>query len=73
MSTVSGLDRESVLGEIPREEPGSVSSSLLRIDEHAWSILYQMTSLSSAKQSTGKIAVTVINDYGDEDMRIFEV
>lgn len=43
------------------------------IDPDAWESLYQTVSRPVAKPSTGKIAVKVINDYGDEVMKVFEV
>ncbi|MFZ6005766.1 MAG: site-specific DNA-methyltransferase [Actinomycetota bacterium] len=43
------------------------------IDEDAWATLYQTTSRPFPKPSTGKIAVKVINDYGDEVVKVFEV
>ncbi|WP_338481311.1 site-specific DNA-methyltransferase [Rhodococcus sp. DN22] len=43
------------------------------IDVDAWETLYSTTSHPFPKPSTGRIAVKVINDYGDEVMKIFEV
>lgn len=43
------------------------------IDADAWDSLYSTTSRPFPKPSTGRIAVKVINDYGDEVMKIFEV
>ncbi len=43
------------------------------IDEEAWTSLYSTVSRSFAKPATNKIAVKVINDYGDEVMKVFEV
>ena len=43
------------------------------IDEDAWNTLYQTVSRPFPKPTSGKIAVKVINDYGDEVMKIFEV
>jgi adenine-specific DNA-methyltransferase len=43
------------------------------IDEDAWAGLYKTTSQPFDAPSTGKIAVKVINDYGDEVMKVFEV
>ena len=43
------------------------------IDGEAWDSLYQTVSRPFAKPATGKIAVKVINDYGDEVMKVFEV
>ena len=43
------------------------------IDEDAWASLNSTTSRPFPKPSMGKIAVKVINDYGDEVMKVFEV
>lgn len=43
------------------------------IDADAWSTLYRATSVPFEKPSTGKIAVKVINDYGDEVVKVLEV
>jgi adenine-specific DNA-methyltransferase len=43
------------------------------IDEDTWTSLYQTVSRSFPKPETGKIAVKVINNYGDEVMKVFEV
>lgn len=43
------------------------------IDEDAWATLYRSTSRPFAPPSTGKLAVKVINDYGDEVVKVFEV
>lgn len=43
------------------------------INEDAWASLYQTTSRPFPKPETGQIAIKVINDYGDEVMRIFDV
>jgi adenine-specific DNA-methyltransferase len=43
------------------------------IDEDAWSTLYRTESRPFPRPETGKIAVKVINDYGDEVMKVFEV
>jgi adenine-specific DNA-methyltransferase len=43
------------------------------IDADAWASLYQTVSRPFAKPATGKIAVKVINDYGDEVMKVFDV
>ncbi|WP_137723895.1 site-specific DNA-methyltransferase [Prescottella subtropica] len=43
------------------------------IDADSWSSLYSTTSRPFVKPDTGKIAVKVINDYGDEVMKVFEV
>ena len=43
------------------------------IDVDAWAALYGTVSRPFPVPSTGRIAVKVINDYGDEVMKIFEV
>lgn len=43
------------------------------IDADAWESLYKTVSRPFPRPSTGKIAVKVINDYGDEVMKVFEV
>jgi adenine-specific DNA-methyltransferase len=41
------------------------------IDADAWDSLYKTVSRPFPKPSTGKIAIKVINDYGDEVMKVF--
>ncbi len=43
------------------------------IDEAAWSSLYSTTSRPFPKPDTGKIAVKVINHYGDEVLKVYDV
>ncbi|MDN5855277.1 MAG: site-specific DNA-methyltransferase, partial [Actinomycetia bacterium] len=43
------------------------------INEDAWASLNSTSSRPFVKPETGKIAVKVINDYGDEVMKVFEV
>lgn len=43
------------------------------IDADAWATLYRTESRPFDKPEAGKIAVKVINDYGDEVMKVFEV
>ncbi len=42
------------------------------INESAWKSLYRTVSRPFPRPDTGKIAVKVINDYGDEVMKIFD-
>ena len=42
------------------------------IDEAAWSSLYATVSRPFNAPSTGRIAVKVINHYGDEVLRVYE-
>ena len=43
------------------------------IDEEAWASLYRTESRAFMRPSTGRLAVKVINDYGDEVVKVFEV
>jgi adenine-specific DNA-methyltransferase len=43
------------------------------IDEDAWATLYSDTSRPFPRPATGKIAVKVINHFGDEVMKVFGV
>lgn len=43
------------------------------IDEAAWSSLYSTVSRPFAVPETGKIAVKVINHYGDEVLKVFTI
>jgi adenine-specific DNA-methyltransferase len=43
------------------------------INEEAWATLYRTVSRPFPRPETGKIAVKVINDYGDEVLKVFEV
>ncbi len=44
-----------------------------KIDEAAWSALYSTKSYPFDPPKTGKIAVKVINHYGDEVMKVYTV
>jgi adenine-specific DNA-methyltransferase len=57
------------------DEPYEKLKRALRaeIDEAAWSALYSTRSLPFDPPQTGKIAVKVINHYGDEVMKVYEV
>ena len=57
------------------EEPYDKLKRALRaeIDEAAWSALYRTVSRSFARPASGKIAVKVINHYGDEVLKVFGV
>ena len=57
------------------DEPYEKLKRALRaeIDEAAWSTLYSTVSRPFAQPETGKIAVKVINHYGDEVLKVFEV
>lgn len=43
------------------------------IDETAWATLYRATSRPFARPATGRIAVKVINHFGDEVMKVYGV
>lgn len=43
------------------------------IDESAWDSLYATTSRPFDRPKTGKIAIKVINHYGDEVLKVYEV
>ncbi len=43
------------------------------VDEEVWATLYRTESTPFDRPATGKIAVKVINDYGDEVLQVFEV
>lgn len=43
------------------------------IDEDAWAGLYSTVSRKFASPKSGRIAVKVINHYGDEAVRVFTV
>jgi adenine-specific DNA-methyltransferase len=43
------------------------------IDEEAWATLYKTVSRPFPTPTSGKIAVKVINDYGDEVLQVFDV
>ena len=45
----------------------------VEIDEAAWSSLYSTVSAPFDPPASGKIAVKVINHYGDEVLKVFEV
>ena len=57
------------------QEPYDKLKRALRadIDEAAWSALYSTTSQPFPKPKTGKIAVKVINHYGDEVLKVYSV
>ncbi|MGB4805727.1 MAG: site-specific DNA-methyltransferase, partial [Anaerolineae bacterium] len=57
------------------EEPYDKLKRALRaeIDEAAWSVLYSTVSRPFAPPTSGKIAVKVINHYGDEVLKVFGV
>lgn len=56
-------------------EPYQKLSRTLRteIDQAAWQMLYRTVSVPFSKPERGKIAVKVINDYGDEVLKVYTV
>jgi adenine-specific DNA-methyltransferase len=57
------------------DEPYDKLKRALRaeIDEDAWASLYSTVSRPFARPETGKIAVKVINHYGDEVLKVYDV
>lgn len=57
------------------DEPYEKLKRALRaeIDEAAWSQLYTTTSRPFDKPDTGKIAIKVINHYGDEVLKVYDL
>lgn len=57
------------------EEPYEKLKRALRadIDEAAWNSLYSTVSRPFDRPETGKIAVKVINHYGDEVLKVFQI
>jgi adenine-specific DNA-methyltransferase len=57
------------------DEPYDKLKRALRaeIDEAAWSTLYSTKSRPFPRPETGKIAIKVINHYGDEVLKVFDV
>lgn len=43
------------------------------INEEAWNALYRTESIPFDKPTTGKIAIKIINHYGDEVLKVYEV
>lgn len=52
---------------------GRTTNLRAEINEDAWTALYQTTSMPFPRSKTGKIAVKVINHYGDEVLKVFKV
>jgi len=45
----------------------------VEVNEEAWASLYSTTSRPFHKPDTGKIATKVINHYGDEVLKVYDV
>ena len=60
---------------IGADEPYDKPKRALRveIDEAAWASLYSTTSRPFARPTTCKIAIKVINHFGDEALKVFDV
>ena len=43
------------------------------VDESAWASLHSTKSFPFDPPSTGKIAIKVINQYGDEVLKVYEI
>jgi len=78
-STVSVLDGESSVvrhlyftgADEPYEKLKRAPKA--EIDEAAWATLYSTVSRPFAPPPTGKIAVEVINHYGDKVLKVYKV
>ena len=57
------------------EEPYEKLTRALKaeFDESAWTLLYSTVSRPFDPPQTGKIAIKVINHYGDEVLKVYEV
>ena len=78
----AGVQRQSVVIFYQRHDchtTGQTAGSRLRkalkaeVDEAAWSSLYSTVSRPFEKPKTGKIAIKVINHYGDEVLKVYGV
>jgi len=58
---------------VPVAPPRKARTRPADIDADVWASVYQTVSRPFAKPSTRKTAVKVINDFGDEVMKVFEV
>ena len=56
-----------------RQRKARVHALKADINEEAWEALYSTKSYLFEKPSKGKIAVKVINHFGDEVMKVYEV
>ena len=62
-----------IIGRLPADIRTNSDRALrAEIDEAAWSELYSTISRPFPKPETGKIAVKVINHYGDEVLKVYE-
>ena len=57
----------------PKVVTGLKRALRAEIDESAWASLYSTTSRPFPRPASGKIAVKVINHYGDEVLKVFAV
>jgi adenine-specific DNA-methyltransferase len=57
----------------PTPTPGLKRALRAEIDQQAWDSLHSTRSRPFPVPNSGKIAVKVINHYGDEVLKVFEV
>ena len=74
----SQTDAEMPLGEIKglvrdAAEEAGILAGVAEIDAEAWATLYRDISRPFTRPKSGKIAVKVINHFGDEVMKVFRV
>ena len=65
--------RHCLLHRRPRPVRSAEAGAEGRHRREAWASLYRTESRPFPRPETGKIAVKVINDYGDEVMKVFDV
>lgn len=69
----SRVQREHTV--VHKRSRGNAAEDRLRadIDEAAWATLYSTRSRPFPRPESGKVAVKVINHYGDEVLKVYEV
>ena len=67
--------RRFMIAPRPGNQPERAERKALKadVDEAAWSSLYSTVSRPFEKPKTGKIAIKVINHYGDEVLKVYGV
>jgi len=65
--------KEGSYVESPIHPPHGQRALRAEVDEEAWSALYSTVSRPFPAPASGKIAVKVINHYGDEVLKVFDV
>lgn len=76
-----GRGRRSGCGlAVEAQQPSKRDAVSVKINEEAWASLYQTRStpfdppkLKEGSKGKGKVAVKLINHYGDEVMQVYEV